>query len=535
MKSKQWLLVLLIAVLVPLLSMIPTWNGYVAERPPEKIFMGFRFMADDHFQYAGFISQSADEGKLFTENPFTTEPQKGRFVLLYMWMVGQIARLTGWGISWSWEFSRLFVGVAFMLVAWWFSGLLFKDARSRFLGYVFVAFSGGIGWALYLMLVGQSQKGLQGSSLNDPFNYQWNWSTFGTMVLPLWVAPAALLLIGACLVAGNYRRSIRLVLGFVLPPLIYFMHPYTGIAAYATFSLFPLLPMFGALWRREAIPWESFFEKLKTVLPMLASFVIVACYLLWARQDQVYAINAQRAFSWNPSYSPFLYPFAYGLLLPLTIYGIWWSGSLRTKARDMLVAWLIASTILSLNPFLAGVKFQYLIHLPLAFFSAHGLIELKQRSESFRKLLSGVGALVLGVLLFLNSALIIFKDMPPIASDTNIYLSASELAAMKFLKEQSPGNVLSSGWIGNRIPWLAGKKVYVGHWFLTIDYDRKLAEVASFFKPELSAEQKRAWLAQKEIKYVYHGGVEKSVGPVDPALGLAKIYDQDGVAIYVVP
>src|SRR5687768_18323267 len=101
MKSKQWLLVLLIAVLVPLLSMIPTWNGYVAERPPEKIFMGFRFMADDHFQYAGFISRSAEEGKLFTENPFTTEPQKGRFVLLYMWMVGQIARLTGWGISWK--------------------------------------------------------------------------------------------------------------------------------------------------------------------------------------------------------------------------------------------------------------------------------------------------------------------------------------------------------------------------------------------------------------------------------------------------
>jgi hypothetical protein len=125
--------------------------------------------------------------------------------------------------------------------------------------------------------------------------------------------------------------------------------------------------------------------------------------------------------------------------------------------------------------------------------------------------------------------------MPTIGSDTNIYLSASELAAMKFLKEQSPGNVLSSGWIGNRIPWLAGKKVYVGHWFLTIDYDRKLAEVASFFRPELSVEQKRAWLAQKEIKYVYHGGVEKSVGPVDPSLGLAKIYDQDGVAIYAVP
>ena len=140
------LLVLVIAVVVPLLAMIPTWYGYRVQSPPQKIFMGFRYMADDHYSYASLISQSAEEGKLFMENRFTTEPQKGRFLLLYMWLVGKISRITGLGIVGSWDLARLLSGVAFMLAAWWFGGLLFRDTRKRLLSYVFVGFSGGIGW-----------------------------------------------------------------------------------------------------------------------------------------------------------------------------------------------------------------------------------------------------------------------------------------------------------------------------------------------------------------------------------------------------
>jgi hypothetical protein len=106
---------------------------------------------------------------------------------------------------------------------------------------------------------------------------------------------------------------------------------------------------------------------------------------------------------------------------------------------------------------------------------------------------------------------------------------------MRFLKEQPSGNVLSSVASGNRIAWLAAKNVYLGHWFLTIDRDRKLAEVQAFFGPQLSVEQKRAFLTAHQIRYVYYGPIERSVGPIDPALGLKTLYDQDGVTIYDVP
>jgi hypothetical protein len=191
--------------------------------------------------------------------------------------------------------------------------------------------------------------------------------------------------------------------------------------------------------------------------------------------------------------------------------------------------------VLSLNPFLAGVKFQYLVHLPLALFAAHGLLELRCRSPHVKNLLKGVGAILVGALLFLNSALLIFKDYPSTQNDNAIFLSQAEIGAMKFLKDQAPGNVLSSASAGNRIVWLAAKKVYVGHWFLTIDPDKKVSEVKAFFDPRLSTEQKRSWLTSREIRYIYYGRVERSAGVVDPSLGLATIYDQNGVMIFAVP
>ena len=527
------IVVVLIAIVVPLLAAIPTWYAYRVQRPPEKIFMGFRYMADDHNSYVTFINQSAEEGRLFMENRYTTEPQKGRFLLLYMWLVGQISRLTGLGVIGSWELARLLAGFAFMLAAWWFSGLLFDDRRKRLLSYVFVGFSGGIGWLLFALTF-PLVLGTSDGYLKDAFNFQWNWSTFGSMITPLWVAPAAMLLVCACLIAGR-RRKLRLVLGIILPPLIWFMHPYTGIAGYLTLFLFPLIPVFGAVWRLEKIPWAAVRERLAIVGPMLLSTVVVLIYIVWARQDHVYTVSAGRVFTWTPTYSVFLYPFAYGLLLPLALYGIKWSAALPDRARDILLAWLTAAIILSVNPFLAGVKFQYLVHLPLAFFATHGLLELRCRSPYVKNALKGVGALLIGALLFVNSLVIVLKIFPTTARDPNIFLPATEISAMTFLKQQAPGNVLSSHWAGNRIAWLGAKKVYVGHWFLTIDQDKKISEVQAFFGPELSVEQKRAWLATREIRYVYYGRVERGAGTVDPALGLTSIYDQNGVTIYAVP
>ena len=527
--------VLLIAVVVPLLSMIPTWYGYRQAHPPEKIFMGFRFMAPDNYMYGSFAVQAADEGRLFMENRFTTEPQKGRFLLLGMWITGQICRITGLDFPAAWKVLTVIAGIAFMLATWSFTGFLFKEASSRMLAYVFVGFSGGLGWLLFL-ITGAPEPGITLPFVRDAFNHQWNWSTFGSMLAPLWIGPEAILLLCASFLAREGKNSVwRQLLLFVLPPLIWFIHPYTGIAAYFTFGLLPLVPVMGALWRIDAIPWDQVRDNLRRVSPALLSLIIVASYLLWARQDKVYAINGHTVFIWNPTYSVFLYPFAYGLLLPLAIYGLKWVRSLHVRAREVMIAWLASSVILSVNPFLAGTKFQYLVHLPLALFGAHGVFELSRRADWARVVSKGAGAMVLGVLLFLNTPLVLLKDFPATKDETLIYRSTSELEAIKFLKDKPFGNVLCDAKSGNLIPWLAAKKVYVGHWFLTINHNEKQAKVVAFFDPSGHPDQKRDWLKEQGIRYVYVGPDEGAMGGVDPALGLRTIYDADGVKVYEVP
>lgn len=534
MKNRA-LVVLMISVLVPLLNTLPSVDAYLKQRIPEKVFMGFRYTSNDHYTYAAFVEQAADEGRFFMENRLTTEPQKGRFFLAFMWLAGQIRHVTGFGTPMTWELLRIVCGMSLLLAVWWFTGFLFKDESSRMLAYVFVAFGGGIGWALYL-ITGEPAPSLTLPFLKDAFNHHWSWSTFGAMLMPLWIAPAAILLFCAGLVVRELKSAtVRTLLLLTLPPVIWFIHPYTGIAAYLAFGLFPLIPIASAAWRLEPIPWAHAAENLKRILPALLSFSVVALYVYWARQDVVYARSAEHVLIWNPTYSIFLYPFAYGLLLPLALYGLKWGQSLLAPAREIMIAWLASAVILAVNPFLSGVKFQYLVHLPLAIFAAHGVVELRRRSNWARRMTARMPAMVFGVLLFLNAPLILIKEMPATATNPDIYLSSAEIAGMTSLKNLPPGNVLSGSRAGNRIAWLGAKKVYVGHWFLTLNHDEKEAEAAAFFNPGTQLDQKRAWLTQKEIRYVYVGPEERAWGGVDPGLGLRTVYDKEGVTVYEVP
>ena len=323
--------------------------------------------------------------------------------------------------------------------------------------------------------------------------------------------------------------------GLTLPIVIWFLHPHTGLIAYLTFGLYVLIPAAAALWRLEPIPWREVKQHLLATFPFLVSFVFVAAYVVWARKDMVFAENTRQASVWNPYYSVFLYPFTYGLLLILALFGMRWSTSLNGRPRRALLALLASSFILSTNPFFSGVKYQYLMHLPLAILAARGLLELRRRCDRVRALTRGVGAAVLGAALFLNPPLTLLKDMPKTATDRDIYLSRAEIEAMRFLNSQPPGNVLCSTRPGGRIPWLSGKTAFVGHWLMTVDIGAKEQYVMAFLNPEVSADAKRAFLRQNRIRYVYAGPDEKRAGQVDASLGLETIFDRDGVTIYRVP
>ena len=105
---------------------------------------------------------------------------------------------------------------------------------------------------------------------------------------------------------------------------------------------------------------------------------------------------------------------------------------------------------------------------------------------------------------------------------------------MKWLDRQPDGVVLSSQRAGNRIPWLAGKVVFLGHWFLTPDHDTKQLKARMFFSQRVPLSTRTTILQESRARYVYVGPEEVSEGFDTSGLPLNKIYQAGQHAIYEV-
>ncbi len=95
--------------------------------------------------------------------------------------------------------------------------------------------------------------------------------------------------------------------------------------------------------------------------------------------------------------------------------------------------------------------------------------------------------------------------------------------------------VLSAYEVGNAIPARIGHKVYYGHWAETMCYSEKSETVSRFFSG-MEDEERRAFLTENAIRYVFHGPGERGLGSYDLAsVPYLHLCFQDGeVAIYKV-
>src|SRR5436189_2752495 len=61
--------------------------------PAGHVFWGFVNNPDDHCVYLAWMRQ-AEQGHFFFRNLFTGDPQSGRTINLFFWVLGVLARLT---------------------------------------------------------------------------------------------------------------------------------------------------------------------------------------------------------------------------------------------------------------------------------------------------------------------------------------------------------------------------------------------------------------------------------------------------------
>jgi hypothetical protein len=141
-----------------------------------------------------------------------------------------------------------------------------------------------------------------------------------------------------------------------------------------------------------------------------------------------------------------------------------------------------------------------------------------------------VGLVAIG--LFANAPVSVAVRRVAPFDEANSYAAAGDVAAMKWLEAQPPGVVLSFPSSGALLPWLSGKKVYIGHWFMTLDFATKQREVQAFFAPSVPQAAKAEFLRRTGTRYVYFGAAESQAGTIDPTLPLERVYEGQGVSIY---
>lgn len=532
-EEKLWaagwgLLVMLLAFLPYLFALARTPAGYQ--------FMGFLGNPDDRNAHLAWIRQAL-EGRLLLRNEYTTEPHEGRFLNLYFLFLGRLAAGLGLSPYSVYQGSRWVGG--FLLLLFFYRGLCdFLEQRAeRKAALLLAAFSSGLGWLYLGLSLGPWDMMDVPPGLIVPEANTW----LSLLHHPLFVVSMLLYWLAFWLGAqGIRKRDWRWIVGawpFALT--LGGVHTYDMLPLGATLLAYAWLRG----WERRAWPFKEIL--LAGGLVVLSSpFVVYQGHLL--RTDPLYAAKAN-----TPTLTPSLPILAMSLGLPLALALVGAARGWREGREGVtpLTVWLVVGLAVAYAPVPFQRKMLEGIHLPLCALAAVGWMGTIGRmlggKEGWRK-----GAFFLTLLLTLPSQwLCLLENWNDLLDNARSkrpfwtpppYLLQAERDALLWLKENTPPEavVLCSPLLGNYVPPLAGRRVYVGHWAETLNFIEKQRETVRFFNVLEPWRLKERFLRRAGITHVLLGEMEEELNEayVEALPCLREVWREGQVRIFeVVP
>lgn len=421
-------------------------------------FLPIGYNPPDFSAYLAFIRQGFSLGLV---NPYTVDPQDGRFILLYHQALGLIKDLTGLESFTLLELSRIPMLFFFTWAAWRFIRVVHKDFRQQLWTMWLVLFSGGVEYLLGFT----SYFPVQGlPNLNENFTLL-GLNTFQTFYNPLWTGALGLYLVilQPILDPEDEIRPATQALIFTGFVILHLSHPYTSIMLLAVWLGRPAL----ALALRLDFDWR---RQLRVAVALMPALAVCAVVSLWQTRDSVYRASAGNSLG-STSISIFLYPLILGAVGVAALRGWrYWITQHHPWALSV-GAWTMMVVFLHSSPILNGYHYIPYLHFPLCLVAAgsfiHGLDRLKSRNVVMRDL-----AIVFYCAVFFFSPLATTNQ-----SILSIYKanarSKETFQVLDWLRGKEAGNVLCSGRLGLLVPVYTGHRVYVGHWFLSPEYREK--------------------------------------------------------------
>jgi len=502
----------------------------------DRYFTGVSVWAGaDKSVYFSQIEQ-ARQGQLLFKNLYTSEAQTAK-IFSPLWLVlGWLGKVTAISNFWIFHLARILSGVFFLYLFYLFLSRIFKQVKYRQL--VFWILSLASGWGVFTVKrffteeIAFNQYGV------DLWVSESN--TFLTLAhSALFIISQGLMLLIFWWLIERFNKASFLETtffsGFIL--LLGFLHPYDLVIIDSVLASWLIMEMIRAKnWLGRA-----FF---KTAILGFISLVPIA-YFIWLFKGEP-AVGGWA--SQNITISPNIlnYFIGYGLLAV----GVLTALPALIKSQDnywrFLSLWIIVDWFLLFAPFSFQRRLVNGLHLPMAVAGFAGLLIILGRLKKIwppltKKIFSQSVLWVLAIfLLTITTFYNLFFEI--VVFDYNSapqFISQNVYRSMLWLKSNVDKDkvILAEPVNGNIIPALAGNPVYIGHGHQTIDWTFKLYNVKNwFFVDNHGDNNKKAWLKDAGIDYIFYSSREKALGKFDPQAKdyLEKVYDQGGVAIYAV-
>jgi hypothetical protein len=532
--AREWLNVTLFALALVVLTTIPyLLASRTISNEPEWVFTGSLVGVEDGNSYLGKMRLGA-RGLWDFHLFYTAEPHDSAPLLFFPYiLVGQIVGALGFdgeartpALIVAFQVMRIAFDVLLIFTIYRFVAAFVKRRGTRFLALALATLGGGFGWLLSLI----GMNTLLGSAPLE-FYVPEGFSFLILFGLPHLALARAALLGGLLLTFSALERERWLpssLLAGVCWLIVGLCVPFYLAVLYAALGAW-----FIAAWiRQRTFPMRLFtrlFVAVAVTLPLMAylgwTFIRNPVFSQWTAQNQL------------PSPNPTHYVLAYGLLAALAVVGGVWVWRRSQTRYALLIGWPLIVPILVYLPINVQRRTAEAVIVPLALLAAVGV-----RALSRRRAWRLVRPIMLIVLVASSVFLLAGFALRALVSNQPAFQPVGQIDTLHWLNQNADVDaiVLSAPSTGNLIPAWTDLRTVVGHGPETLNFLSKEVEVEHFYRGEMSAEERTAFLTANRVRYVFYGEAERTFAEIENdasptwAAGMVRIYDRDGYQVYEV-
>jgi hypothetical protein len=428
-------------------------------------------------------------------------------------LLGQIAGLLNISPVLVFTLARVLANILMVLAIWWFAVHFVADESARWWAFLMAIFTGGAGWLLYLLMPAQT------ADLAPIEFWLLDAYTFTAAVAFPHFSAAVAALIAFFVVFDRWRQapSWRGIGWMVILSVL--------LGAFQPFDLLLTALVVAVLSLWDWVRGRLAFRQVVMLAPVAAAHLVVVGYVYMAlRSDPVWEAFTAQNLTLSPPPVYYIFGFIW-LLIPAVIGGL----ALRRAEGDrwrrlaLPLLWIVIVVPLLYAPLPTQRRFLLGVQVPLSVLAGLGLLQVRKwweqrgwRADRWRLTLVTLFlfSTLTHVLFVASAALTVHPETRPL-----LFLTADEQTAYDWLRDQPVDSVVLSAFSsGGKIPAFTGRRVYIGHWIETMDFDARLARTQAFFSDDgLTDSERRDLLDTFGIAYVWHDPAARSYGGWNPA------------------